>query len=42
MRINRGKEFGPVASVIRVRDYEAGLAMANDTEYGLSAGVCTT
>ena len=42
MRINREEVFGPVASVIRVRDYEEALAVANDTEFGLSAGIATT
>jgi len=42
MRINREEVFGPVASVIRVRDAEEALAVANDTEFGLSAGVVTT
>ena len=42
MRINREEIFGPVASVIRVKDYEEALAMANDTEFGLSAGIATT
>jgi aldehyde dehydrogenase (NAD+) len=42
MRISREEIFGPVASVIAVRDYEEALAMANDTEFGLSAGVATT
>lgn len=42
MRINREEIFGPVASVIRVRDAEEALTTANDTEFGLSAGVCTT
>jgi aldehyde dehydrogenase (NAD+) len=42
MRINREEVFGPVASVITVRDYEEALAVANDTEFGLSAGICTT
>jgi aldehyde dehydrogenase (NAD+) len=42
MRINREEVFGPVASVIKVKDYEAALATANDTEFGLSAGICTT
>jgi aldehyde dehydrogenase (NAD+) len=42
MRISREEIFGPVASVIRVKDYEAALAVANDTEFGLSAGICTT
>jgi alpha-ketoglutaric semialdehyde dehydrogenase len=42
MRINREEVFGPVVSVLRVRDYEAALAEANDTPFGLSAGIATT
>jgi aldehyde dehydrogenase (NAD+) len=42
MRINREEVFGPVASVIRVKDYEEALAVANNTEFGLSAGIATT
>jgi len=42
MRINREEVFGPVASVIRVKDYDAALAAANDTPFGLSAGIVTT
>jgi aldehyde dehydrogenase (NAD+) len=42
MRINREEIFGPVASVIRARDADEALALANDTAFGLSAGVCTT
>jgi len=42
MRINREEVFGPVASVILVKDYEEALATANDTEFGLSAGIATT
>ena len=41
MTINREEVFGPVASVVRVRDYEEALATANDTQFGLSAGICT-
>jgi alpha-ketoglutaric semialdehyde dehydrogenase len=42
MRINREEIFGPVASVIRVRNYDEALAVANDTPFGLSAGIVTT
>ena len=42
MRINREEVFGPVASVIRVKDYDEALAVANDTPFGLSAGIATT
>lgn len=42
MRLNREEVFGPVAGVIRVRDYEEALALANDTPFGLTAGIATT
>ena len=42
MQINREEIFGPVATVIKVDSYEEGLAIANDTAFGLSAGVYTT
>ncbi|UUZ70398.1 aldehyde dehydrogenase family protein [Polaromonas sp. P2-4] len=42
MRISHEEIFGPVASVQRVADYEEALAVANDTEFGLSSGVVTT
>jgi len=42
MRISREEIFGPVASVIRVKDYEEALATANDTEFGLTSGIVTT
>ncbi|MFO1397839.1 MAG: aldehyde dehydrogenase family protein [Burkholderiales bacterium] len=42
MRIAREEIFGPVACVIQARDYDEALAMANDTEFGLSAGIVTT
>jgi len=42
MTINREEIFGPVASIIRVKTYEEALAVANDTEFGLSSGICTT
>ena len=42
MRISREEIFGPVASVIRVKDYEEAMAVANDTEFGLCAGISTT
>jgi len=42
MRINREEIFGPVASVIRVKNYEEALAVANDTPFGLSSGIVTT
>jgi acyl-CoA reductase-like NAD-dependent aldehyde dehydrogenase len=42
MRINREEVFGPVVSVLRARNYDEALALANDTEFGLSAGIATT
>ncbi len=41
-RINREEVFGPVASVIRVGDFDEAVAVANDTAFGLSSGICTT
>ncbi|HYC25599.1 MAG TPA: aldehyde dehydrogenase family protein [Roseiarcus sp.] len=42
MRIAREEIFGPVAAMIPAKDYDEALALANDTQFGLSAGVCTT
>ncbi|MGV3549936.1 aldehyde dehydrogenase family protein [Rhizobium sp.] len=42
MRISREEIFGPVAAVIRVKDYEEALSVANDTNFGLSSGIATT
>ena len=42
MRLNREEVFGPVASVIRATDYEQAVEIANDSEFGLSSGICTT
>ena len=41
MAINREEVFGPVASVIRVKNFETALAAANDSEFGLSSGIVT-
>ncbi|EHJ94683.1 aldehyde dehydrogenase family protein [Vreelandella boliviensis] len=42
MRSAREEIFGPCASVIRVDDFEEAVALANDTQFGLSSGICTT
>ncbi|HEY7379057.1 MAG TPA: aldehyde dehydrogenase family protein [Steroidobacteraceae bacterium] len=42
MRINCEEVFGPVASVVRVHDYDEALAVANAGEFGLSAGIVTS
>ena len=41
MRVAREEIFGPCAAVIKVADFDEALAVANDTEFGLSAGICT-
>src|ERR1700745_2715394 len=38
MRIAREEIFGPVAGVIKARDYEEALAIANDPEFGVAEG----
>jgi len=40
-RINCEEVFGPVASTVRVKDYEEALDVANRGEFGLSAGIVT-
>jgi len=42
MRISREEIFGPVSAMIPARDYDHALAIANDTDFGLCAGICTT
>jgi acyl-CoA reductase-like NAD-dependent aldehyde dehydrogenase len=41
MRITKEEIFGPVLSVIKVRDYEEAISIANDVEYGLSSSIYT-
>lgn len=41
MRIAREEIFGPVVSVIRVKDLDEALDVANDCEFGLSSSVYT-
>ena len=41
-RIAREEIFGPVACVLRADDYWHALELANDTPFGLCAGLCTT
>ncbi|MDO5630206.1 MAG: aldehyde dehydrogenase family protein [Paracoccus sp. (in: a-proteobacteria)] len=42
MRVAREEIFGPCATVIRVADFDEALGVANDSDFGLSAGICTT
>lgn len=41
MRINREEIFGPIATILEVRDFEHALEVTNDSDYGLVAGICT-
>lgn len=41
MRINREEIFGPVACVLRVEDLDEAIAVANDTDFGLTSGIIT-
>ena len=41
MRITKEEIFGPVLSVIRFRDYEEAVRIANDVDYGLSTSIYT-
>jgi aldehyde dehydrogenase (NAD+) len=41
MRIYTEESFGPITSVIKCKNSEEALAIANDTSYGLAAGVIT-
>lgn len=42
MRIAREEIFGPVIAVMEVDSYEQAIAIANDTDYGLSAAIATS
>lgn len=41
-RLNQEEIFGPITSLIQVKDFEQALQVANATPYGLSGGICTT
>jgi aldehyde dehydrogenase (NAD+) len=41
MRIAREEIFGPVLSVLRVRDFDEAMRVANDSEFGLSSSIFT-
>ena len=41
MRVSRDEIFGPAVALTRVRDIDEAIAIANDTNYGLSASIFT-
>lgn len=41
MKLFRDESFGPVVAIVRAADEAAAIALANDSEYGLSASVFT-
>jgi len=41
MRIAREEVFGPVLAVLRVKDFDEAMQVANDCEYGLSSSIFT-
>jgi aldehyde dehydrogenase (NAD+) len=41
-RVAREEIFGPIACVLRADDYAHALDLANDTPFGLCAGICTS
>src|SRR5277367_5955577 len=41
-RISQEEIFGPVLAIIKAKDYDDALAIANNTEYGLTGAVYTT
>ncbi len=41
MKISQQEVFGPVSSIIEVKDIDEAIAVANDVDYGLSSSICT-
>ena len=41
-RVNREEMFGPMTCLIKASSYEEALHLANDTEFGLTAGIMTS
>ena len=41
MQINRDEIFGPITCVIEAENYDHGLTLVNDTEFGLTSGIVT-
>lgn len=42
MRINREEMFAPITCVIKAGSYDEALSIANDSEFGLTAGIMTS
>ncbi len=41
MRVNQEEMFAPIACVLKAADLEEAIALANDTRFGLTAGIVT-
>ena len=41
-RLAQDEIFGPIVAVIRARDFDHALEIANGTDYGLTGGVCSS
>ncbi|MES2048528.1 MAG: aldehyde dehydrogenase family protein [Pseudomonadota bacterium] len=41
-RLNQEEVFGPVSTLIKVKDFAQAIQVANATPFGLSGGICTT
>ena len=41
MRVNREEMFGPITCVMKAGSYDEALAIANDSDFGLTAGIMT-
>ena len=41
-RLNQEEVFGPVSTLVKVKNFEDAIQVANATPYGLSGGICTT
>lgn len=41
MRLNKDEVFGPITCVLKADNYEHALALANDTEFGLTSSIIT-
>ncbi len=41
-RLAQEEIFGPILSVIRVADFDEAMRVINDTDYGLTGGLCST